>query len=208
VATGSRESRPPGHVREPSIASGLVRSLRGSLIEHGAWPAVYERFQASYPDVDAWLESASQQDWVSMEGHMAMVEALGAVIGVEKLAELGSARLRASLQGGFLAPIIRSWARSFSEPGDLVRVLPHAWQAIARGCGRAEEAGSGDGWIRYVIHEVPDSLIGRLAWHVLVEGFYRELVQMSGRDAEVSITARSEDHSLVLDARWDPVGTR
>lgn len=192
-----------GTSKPPQIAAALVNGLRRDLIEDGTWERIEADVLARAAMLDEWLRAADDEEWVSLEGHLRFTEALREVIGDDALAERGAARLRQDVDVGPLAPLLRSWIRGFaSDASELMRVAPHVYQAITRNAGRMVLVDSQPGRIRFAIQGAPPLLRELRGWHTLIEGFGRELLQLSGRRGSVSVGPDSDGSSLALEGVW------
>ncbi|HEY8431375.1 MAG TPA: hypothetical protein VIL20_23505 [Sandaracinaceae bacterium] len=190
--------------RTPRIAASLVNGLRRSLIEDGTWERVEHEVLRRAPMLSEWLAEAEQCEWVSLEGHLRLLQALLDVLGEEAIAARGAARLREDLDVGPLAPILRAWMRGFAkDPAELMRVAPHVYQAITRDAGRMVLVGSDARSIRFAVREPPRLLCELRGWHVLMEGFGTELLRTSGRQGSVSVRPAPDGESLLISAVWD-----
>ncbi len=192
-----------GRSKPPQIAASLVNGLRRNLIEDGVWERIEANVLAREPMLDGWLRDADEEEWVSLEGHLRFTEALRQILGEEALAARGAARLREDVDVGPLAPLLRSWIRGFAnDASELMRVAPHVYQAITRNAGRMVLVDSQKGHIRFAIQGGPP-LLGELrGWPALIEGFGRELLQLSGRRGSVSVGPDDDGSSLRLEALW------
>ena len=157
---------------------------------------------AREPTLEGWLRDAERADWVSLEGYLRFMEALHEVLGADALIELGAARFREDVDVGPLGPLLRGSIREFAgDTGELLRVAPHAWQAITRGAGRMVLTSSAADHIRYRLENTPEVLLTGSAWHLLLRGFGTELVRRSGRTSSLSV-GPDGDNSLVFEWRW------
>lgn len=189
--------------RQPRIAASLVNGVRRSLIEDGTWERVEPDVLSRAPMLAEWLESANRAEWVSLEGYLRFMTALLDVLGPDALIELGAARFRADVDVGPLGPMLRGWIREFArDTSELLRVAPHAWQAITRDAGRMVLVSSGDDHIRYRLEGTPASLLLSAGWHLFLSGFGTELLRRSGRQGSFSVGPEDGASSLVFEGRW------
>lgn len=189
--------------QEPQIAASIVNGTRRSLIEDGTWERIEPDVLARAPILSRWLRDAERAEWVSLEGYLLFMQALLDVLGRDALIELGSTRLRADIDVGALAPLLRGWIREFArDASELLRVAPHAWQAITKNAGRMVLADSGRGHIRFRVEGAPASLLALSGWHFLLSGFGAELLRRSGRHGSFSVGPAGDGSSLVLEGRW------
>ncbi len=177
--------------------------MRRSLIEDGTWERVEADVLARAPTLAEWLQLANRADWVSLDGYLRFMEALLDVLGEDALIELGAARFHADVDVGPLGPLLRGWIREFArDTSELLRVAPHAWQAITRNAGRMVLVSSGADHIRYRLEDTPSSLLRPSGWHLLLSGFGRELLRRSGRQGSFSVAPDERESSLVFEGRW------
>lgn len=187
--------------REPQIAASLVNGVRRTLIEDGRWERIEGDVLERAPALGVWLADAERAEWVSLDGYLALFEALSAVLGDDALAALGATRLREDVDVGALARMLRAWLREFkTDAGALLRVAPHAWQASTRNAGRMIVADSAPGRMCFLVEDAPRILLERRAWHVFLEGFGSELLRQSGRQGSFSV--RPDGTSLSFEGTW------
>lgn len=199
--TDAKDNASRAPTEEPQIAGSLVNGVRGTLIRDGRWERIEADVLARGPELAAWLLDAERAEWVSLEGYLAFLEALRAILGDEALAALGSLRLREDVDVGRLSPMLRSWLREFNEdPRELLRVAPYAWQGVTRHAGRMEVVASDAEVMRLRVAAAPQVLLETRAWHIFLEGFGAELLRQSGRQGSFSIGP--DGASLSLEARW------
>jgi hypothetical protein len=187
--------------REPEIAAALVRGTRRSLIENGTWERLEPALIARVEGVDAWLREAERAEWITLEPYLALMDMLRERLGDKTLASYGAARLRADVETGPLGPMLRSWMREFRrDPDALLRVAPHAWQAVTRNAGRMVIRDATPGRLSFEIEGPPPSLLQLCGWHRFLEGFGTELVRIAAGQGSFSISPDGASLSLV--ATW------
>lgn len=159
--------------REPRIASSVVSGVRRTLIDLGEWKRVRGAVLALRPDADGWVDSAlDHQTWCPADWHFVVMSAIRLELGESGAREFGAARLRDNLQGGRIAPILRSWMRSYgSAPGHLLRVAPYVWNAVTRALGRIDVSAAHEREIQFRAIEMPECARRCTGWHRFLEGY-------------------------------------
>jgi hypothetical protein len=189
---------------EPRIAATLVNGVRRGLIEDGTWERVEAAVLAREPMLPEWLQDANRAEWVTLEGYLRFMGALLDVLGADAMIELGATRFRADVDVGPLGPMLRGWIREFArDTNTLLRVAPHAWQAITRDAGRMVVVSSGPDHIRFRLDATPAALLTGSGWHLFLSGFGTELLRRSGHQGSFSVAPDDGgDPSLVFEGRW------
>jgi hypothetical protein len=173
---------------EPLIASSLISGLRRQLIESGAWAQVRDAALAHDPRAREWIDTPLVGDWIPVHRHVEIMNALAAVAGDEGTREAGRERLRGTLRGGVLAPVLRGWMRSYSgAPAQLLRVAPHAWNAVVRGAGTMEHVSTGPREVRFRIVRAPEIVRDCAAWHRFLEGYGVGILEAGSYEGSVEI---------------------
>lgn len=185
-----------GHV---FVASSLVSGMRHMLLEHDRWAQVRERLIARDPHAAEWIDARHIGDWYPMERHVAMMGAFQDVVGDEGLRAFGKMRLREALLGGMLAPIFRSWTRSYvSAPSQFLRVTPHAWRAVTRNAGRMSVARNVEREMQLRVIDAPESVRRASAWHRFLEGYTTGLLEAGALEGTVIVTVGSDAIEILL----------
>lgn len=191
-------SRPPPG---PKVAAALVNGLRQRLLEEGVWPDVEADILAKAPELVPWLRDAEREEWVSLDGHLRIMELLEERFGADGLASRGRQRLQEARERGPLSPLLRSWVREYgTDPVALMRVVPHAWQAVTRDAGRMVLIDAKPGHVAFRVEGAPDELLRVRAWHTLLKGFGAELLSLSGNQGSFSV--EPSDGGLSFEASW------
>lgn len=192
-----------GIQKEPQIAASVVNGVRRDLIEDGTWERIEPELLAKVASLAPWLEIADREDWVALDVYLELMEALRVLLGDAALAAYGKKRLRADVELGPLAPMLRGWIREYGrDPVALLRVAPHAWQAVMRNAGRMVLASSGPGRTHFSVHEAAPLLLRLRGWPVFLEGFGGALLSLSGRQGSLSVVPGEDGASLELVAVW------
>lgn len=185
----------------PAIASSVVSGVRRLLIEDGRWIDVRERMIARDPRASEWIDGTIVGPWIALERHLAIMSALQDVVGDDGLRAIGKNRLRDSVSAGVLAPIFRSWARSYAAaPAQLIRVTPHVWSAATRNLGslRVDSVGEREMTLRVV--PTPEPVRRNDAWQRFLEGYGLGVLELGSLEGEVAIAPERE--SITISARW------
>jgi hypothetical protein len=189
--------------REPEILASLVNRLRRRLILEGSWPELERAILEREPALADWFRDAERNDWVPLEGYLHLMQHLLEVVGEERLALYGSQALRDDLVSGPLSPMLRAWLREFATDGmALLRMLPHAWNAVVRNAGRMIFHITEPGRIVLHLLDPAPSLLALRGWPVMLEGFGRQLLEESGRQGSFSIGPDPDGASLRIESIW------
>lgn len=189
--------------QQPLVASPLFNGLRAQLIRQGRWESLEASILAADPSLGDWLTTAVREPWMPLLPYFRIMEALRSTLGDEGMAELGRERLRADLELGTLAPMLRAWVREFADdPTALMRVSPHVWSAITQHAGTMRLESAEPGRVAFRIAGAPVELLTAAGWHRLFEGFGEELMRRSQRDGSVSVSALPEESELELVGSW------
>ena len=190
---------------EPRIASSVVSGVRRTLIDLGQWTRVRAHVLSERPEATEWIDTALDRDaWCPIEWHLSMMCAVGHELGDEGAREFGGARLRDNMRGGIIAPILRSWMRSYGNaPGHLMRVTPHIWQAVTRALGKVVVAAAHDREVRFRVIGMPDVARRCTAWHRFLEGYGIAWLEAgSYLGAQVAIAVSPTAGQLDADVTW------
>jgi hypothetical protein len=192
---------PDSGQNEPRIAAPLVNGVRSQLIQDGRWPEIEAHVLGKDPELAPWLEQCERAEWTSLVSHLRFMEILLEHIGEEALESLGGGRFRDDMAIGPLAPVLRGWVREYRhDPAALMRVAPHAWQAVTRNAGRMVLVEILASAIRFRVEGPPNVVLTSRAWHILLRGYGAELLRQSGRQGSFSV--EPSGGSLALEARW------
>jgi hypothetical protein len=175
------------------------------LLRDGRWEAVRARLLALDPHAAEWIDAPLIGDWQPAERHFAIMRALLAEVGVEGIRQYGRRRLEESLRIGPVAPILRSWLRSYSgAPQAFLRVHPHMWQAITRNMGRMALLHHAPNEMVFRIAGAPESLRRAEAWHRYLEGYSEGLLAVGGYRGQATLQPAT-DAADALDGtiRWE-----
>ncbi|MBZ0119125.1 MAG: hypothetical protein K8H88_19170 [Sandaracinaceae bacterium] len=185
----------------PRIAASLLNGVRQTMIDEGHWADVERVLFELDPHAPSWLKAAERGEWVLAEHHLCVIEAMRRVLGAQALERYGAAHLRRDMETGALAPVLRSWARSFArDPHELLRVIPHAWQAVTRNLGRLVRVTEEPGRALYRLEGDPGLVAGSPGWQSFLTGFATELLHLAGRGGRAMVEVK--DGVLEVDARW------
>ncbi len=188
------------------VASALFNGVRAHLIAQGRWESLEEAVIAERADLADWLADAESAPWLPLEPLFAVMAGLQRALAPEGMRELGRERLRADLETGALAPMLRAWIREFaSDPTALMRVSPHLWQAITQHAGAMRLVAADPTRVEFRIAGAPGGLLEASGWHRLFEGFGGELMRRSGRQGSVSVSALVDSGELALVGDWSSV---
>lgn len=176
--------------REPRIASSVVSGIRRTLIELGQWKRVRASVLTLRPEAGGWVDAALDHErWCPVAWHLAVMSAIRLELGEGGARELGAARLRDNLRAGSIAPILRSWMRSYgSAPGHLMRVTPYVWNAVTRALGRVEVRASRERELQFRVSGMPECARSCVGWHRFLEGYgVAWLAEGSYQDGQVEV---------------------
>lgn len=190
---------------EPLVASALLTGIRGLLLQDGRWEAVRARLLATEAHASEWVDAPLVGDWHPAEWHFAIMRALLGEVGVDGIRAYARRRLESALSVGALAPILRSWLRSYSTAAEtFLRVNPHVWSASTRNMGRMIVLRSGAQEMVLRVVGAPPSLRRAEAWHRFLEGFSEEMLAAGGYQGKVTI-GPAADAADAVDGhfRWD-----
>lgn len=185
------------------ISSALFNGVRAQLISQGRWEALEAAVLEADPSLADWLRAAEREPWMPLLPYFQIMEGLRTALGDEGMAELGRERLRADLETGALAPMLRAWVREFAnDPNALMRVSPHVWSAITQHAGSMRLEVAEPGRVAFRISGAPRELLDAVGWHLLFEGFGEELMRRSERQGSVSVSPLRDESELELSGSW------
>jgi hypothetical protein len=185
----------------PAIGASLSTGIRLILIEQGRWPAVRARLLERDPSASEWIDVAPTDRWLPVERHIAVLAALRDLVGDDVVREIGRARMRESMRGGILAPVLRGWVRSYARaPMQLMHVIPHAYRGVTRNLGTMTARETGPRQIEMRVPDAPEVMLEATAWHRLLEGYSAGLLEVGEIEGEYTIT--STDEGLLGICRW------
>jgi hypothetical protein len=190
-------------VSAPLIASSVVSGVRRTLIVNGLWDDVRRQAIARDARVLEWIDTPLSSPWSPVEKHLAVMEAIAASLGDEGARAFGRTRLREGLEGGVLAPVLRSWMRSYgSAPAHLMRVAPHMWRAVTRGLGRLVVLEAGERSVTVRVLEMPEQARRCAAWHRFLEGYGVALLEACAYTGSVQISVSPVPGELDARVAW------
>lgn len=202
-AAGRGNERASALGTEPLIASSLDSGLRRQLIESGTWDAVRAAATADDPIAVEWIDTPIVGEWVPIERHLRIMRALAEVVGDEGTREVGGERLRGTLHGGVLAPILRGWLRSYAgAPVQLLRVAPHAWSAVMRNAGRMHLVSSGEREVRFRVSDAPEAVVRCAAWHRFLEGYVRAFLEQGSYVGRTELVPAPDHDAIDMHVSW------
>lgn len=187
----------------PRIAATVVSGIRRTLVDQGTWPRIRARVLADRPAAQSWIDAALEHAWCPLDWHLAILSAVASELGERGVIEFGAARLRDNMRGGVLAPVLRSWMRSYgSAPGHLMRVAPHMWHAMTRGVGRVEVTETAARAVSFQIVGMPEAALRCTAWHRFLEGYGVALLEAGSHRGHVSFTLGAAPGQLDARVSW------
>lgn len=123
-------------VKGPRVVASFPLGIRATLLDRGDWAAVHALLEQRDLDAMLRLEELRRTDWLPLSAHLSLIEAVGGVLGLDGIRELGFIRTQANTMGGLYPNLLRSWVRSFrDDPGNLFRIGPQIWQSAFREAG-------------------------------------------------------------------------
>lgn len=189
----------PTVVDEPVVASSLVSAIRRLLIEQGRWDDVRVRLCAIDARAAEWIDAPLGGPWYPLERHLALMAALSDLFGEDGLRELGRQRMQETMHGGVLAPLFRSWVRSFrGAPRPFLRVVPHAWSAATRRVGRLAIVHAAEHEVRMRLLDAPEAVRRAWAWHRFLEGYCNALLEAGGLSGRTTIVPCADGLDVVF----------
>ncbi len=182
--------------REPVLASSIASGTRLLLKELRHWDDVRRLVLLRERGAQSWIDGPISGSWALLERHAAIMSALLECRGEAVTREVGRARLREALRSGHLASIFRSWARSYASL-TFVRVVPHAWTAATRHCGRMQFVSSSERSVGFVLLGAPASVREAVAWHRFLEGYGEGILDVAGLSGTVRVATRSDGEGAI-----------
>ncbi len=140
-AESPKDARSSGVVAVPAIPAPTVVGFVTLLREQGVWPAVRAAVLARDPFASHWIDRIGDSSMCPLDRACLLMTGAESVVGAVRLRELGSIRFARAMETGLLAPMLRSWARTFvGDAGTLVQLTPHLWRGSTQGLGTVEIA--------------------------------------------------------------------
>jgi hypothetical protein len=167
-------------VTGPRVVASFPLGLRATLLDRGDWTAVRDTLERRDLDAALRLEGLGGADWLPLPAHLALLEAIAAVLGLDGIRELGFVRTQQNTMGGLFPTLLRSWVRSFrNEPASLLRIGPHIWQTAFREAGEVviDDVRPAHGSLRIV--RCPQ-LATSVAWQQITEGVSAGILHLAG----------------------------
>jgi len=199
-AEAPRDARSSGVVAVPAVPTAAVVNFVTLLREEGAWTTVRQAAMARDPFASHWIDRISEASMCPLDRACALMTATEGVVGPVRLRQLGSIRFARAMETGLLAPMLRSWARTFvGDAGTLVQLTPHLWRGSTQGLGTVEVAelsqpSGGGGAATLVFTSDHPTFVGCRAWHVYLEGWAAGLLAMRhGEEAAAARLAAGDD---------------
>lgn len=173
----------------------------------GLGPAAEAQVRAAIPeDAAAAIASCSSLGWVPMAAHVAVLEAIVGVLGIDAARTFFRETSRANLQGSLLKGAVLSALRMFGVgPLALFRMFPRGFATITRDCGTVElgPTPEHDG-TQAVFEDLPPVLRVR-AFALSMGGVFEAVLDVAKRRGDVHVDASELDDGrlrYVLRA-WD-----
>lgn len=164
----------------PSVSGSVVAGTRVLLLEQGLWPKVRDAFLAAHGAQCGWIDESLGERWLDAGCYVQLIEAVRVVVGDVSLREVGKQRFARATEGGTLAPIVRSWARTFRhDPAELVRATPHLWGGGTRNLGRLRLVEHDASHARFVFDTRAPVFLEARAWHTYLEGWAEGLIELA-----------------------------
>lgn len=182
------------------IAGGVIASYRASLVERDLWQHVCAQFAERGPHDGAWLDGVSARDWVDVKAFVTLLDVIGETMGLDELRSLVRKRLVDPAGSNFYAPILRSWARSFSSPENMLHGIVHVWRAALRNAGRVRHLPVRSGEVHLVIEgPLENAYRGSRALAAELEGLAFSLLDSAHpRPVFVEVELRSQARTVAL----------
>ncbi|MDB4972088.1 MAG: hypothetical protein JWN48_429 [Myxococcaceae bacterium] len=182
------------------IAGGVISSYRASLVERDLWEHVCGLFEERGPYEAALLERVTARDWVEVEAFITMLDVIGETMGLDALRSLVRKRIVDPTGSNFYAPIVRSWARSFSTPEHMLHGIVHVWRAALRNAGRVRHLPVQTGEVHLIIEgPLERAYRGSRALATELEGLAFSLLDSAHpRPVFVEVELRSQPASVAL----------
>jgi len=177
----------------PTIAASAVAGVRHLLIEENAWAPVRAELVRAHADAASWIDSDLSVDptktqWVPVERHAQMVDAMYAVFGPERTFAFGRKRANRTAQAGAFAPVVRSWSRSFgSNPIEFLKLTLHAWSSQTQNLGEFVIQESRVGFVRFVMKSASPVLLESPGWQTFLAGYGTGLLDLVSREGRCEI---------------------
>jgi hypothetical protein len=112
------------------------------------------------------LRGVDDYDWVPIEQHMVVLDALFSQLGPSEFIAFYRRVAFANFQSGLLRAIAVSGVRVFGRRA-LLRVLPRGWKVVIKGCGHLRvERDAKAGVTHLLITELPPILAASDAWRL------------------------------------------
>jgi hypothetical protein len=174
----------------PTIAASAVAGVRHLLIKENAWAGVRAELVRAHEGAASWIDKDLSIDptktaWVPAEHHAQMIDALMAVVGVERTFDLGRERAHHTAQAGAFAPVVRSWSRSFGRtPSEFLKLTQHAWSAQTQNLGEFTLVEARSGYARFVLRDADSVIAGSTGWKLFLSGYgtgLLDLIERKGR---------------------------
>jgi hypothetical protein len=138
------------HLAAPMVAGGLISTYRASMIERDLWDHVRASLSAQL-ELD-WLDGKAPPEWVELSHFVALIDAIGATLGLSELRTLVRRRIVDPSGSSFYAPMLRSWARSFGASAPhMLRGAVHVWRAAVRNVGTLKPVDVRPGEVHLVV---------------------------------------------------------
>jgi hypothetical protein len=144
-----------GHVVQRArlglIAGGVISSYRASLVERDLWEHVRACFEQRGPRSAEFLDQIGTRDWVDVEAFVTLLDVIGETMGLDELRSLVRKRIMNPAGSNFYGSIVRSWARSFHTPENMLQGIVHVWRAALRNAGSVRPLPVRSGEVHVVI---------------------------------------------------------
>ena len=182
------------------IAGGVIASYRASLVERDLWQHVCAQFAQRGPHDAAWLDGISVRDWVDVQAFIMLLDVIGETMGLDELRMLVRKRVVDPAGSNFYAPILRSWARSFSTPENMLHGIVHVWRAALRNAGSVRHLPVRVGEVHLVIEgPLEQAYRGSPALAAELEGLAFSLLDSAHpRPVFVEVELRSQPKKVAL----------
>ncbi|MDB4990314.1 MAG: hypothetical protein JWN04_5492 [Myxococcaceae bacterium] len=187
-------------VRLGLVAGGVISSYRASLVERDLWEHVCALFESRGPYAAALLERVTARDWVELEAFVVLLDVIGETMGLDELRTLVRKRIVDPAGSNFYAPIVRSWARSFSTPEHMLHGIVHVWRAALRNAGRVRHLPVRTGEVHLIIEGPLEAAYrGSPALATELEGLAFSLLDSAQpRPVFVEVELRSKQATVAL----------
>lgn len=189
---------------EPRVRRAVARSVQGALIERGVWSDVRKRMLEIAPDALRELDASEPSEWMTVAGHIALIDAACDVCGVEGMRALGRDRILGLATGAFFPSIVGSWTRTFQTARDIVQIFPHLWRASGQNTGELVTQEIGETRAVFRFEHLHPSVAGCLGWRSTIEGMATGLFERVKLECEAQATPMPDGTAVEFTVSWKP----